>query len=106
MLCSDLQPAVHHSSELTCDVGKYVSVCATVPDIRGNDSDPVVVERGSGVCPSPLQQHLTRLSFAQPSALPKRPDLKPNPCYLLPTCWWGSVDISQHVLVYCSLIVQ
>ncbi|KAA6417191.1 MAG: hypothetical protein FRX49_12828, partial [Trebouxia sp. A1-2] len=44
-----VQPAVHYSSELTCDVGKYISICAAVPHIRGDDSDPVVMERGSRV---------------------------------------------------------
>jgi len=78
---------MHCSSELTCNIGKHVSICAAVPDIRGDDSDLVVMEGGSGVCPAALQQGLTRLSFAQPSALPKRPDVKHGLCYLLRTCW-------------------
>lgn len=41
--------------EQTCDIHKHICICATVSDVRRDDSDLIVMEGGPGVLPAALQ---------------------------------------------------
>ena len=64
LLCWHCKVCNNEPEEHTCDVHIHICICATVSDVRRDDSDRVVMEGGPGVLPAAWQGGLGCHPFA------------------------------------------